>query len=82
MRSRNAGFQMMSPRRHCCEPTGPRFARPDDRLREAIQLYAPKRLDCFGGLRRLAIDAERLQRTRRFPARAWHTDSIVKQPRK
>jgi len=21
-----------------CEPTGPRFARPDDRLREAIQI--------------------------------------------
>jgi hypothetical protein len=27
----------MQSRRHC-EPTGPRFARPDDRLREAIQL--------------------------------------------
>jgi hypothetical protein len=29
-----------------CEPTDPREARPDDRLREAIQSHA-KILDCF-----------------------------------
>ena len=32
--------------RHC-EPTGPREARPDDRLREAIQLCASGTMDCF-----------------------------------
>jgi hypothetical protein len=32
--------------RHC-EPTGPREARPDDRLREAIQLYTRGSMDCF-----------------------------------
>ena len=30
-----------------CEPTGPREARPDDRLREAIQNPSEERLDCF-----------------------------------
>ena len=33
------------PHRHC-EPTGPRGARPDDRLREALQSHAMT-LDCF-----------------------------------
>src|SRR5262249_12108895 len=37
--------------RHC-EPTGPRKAWPDDRLREAIQKCCRgARLDCFGALR-------------------------------
>jgi hypothetical protein len=37
--------------RHC-EPPGPREARPDDRLREAIQKCGRgDRLDCFGALR-------------------------------
>jgi len=30
-----------------CEPTGPREARPDDRLREAIQPRRGDSLDCF-----------------------------------
>jgi hypothetical protein len=30
-----------------CEPTGPRKARRDDRLREAIQSGKEKILDCF-----------------------------------
>src|SRR6185437_12498028 len=35
--------------RHC-EPTGPREARPDDRLREAIHLSACGGMDCFVAL--------------------------------
>src|SRR5271163_2212325 len=33
-------------RRHC-EPPGPRAARPDDRLREAIHATARGKMDCF-----------------------------------
>ena len=32
--------------RHC-EPPGPRDARPDDRLRETIQVCARGQMDCF-----------------------------------
>jgi hypothetical protein len=41
---RNDGvmFPLASPRH--CEPTGPREARPDDRLREAIQRHAARGL--------------------------------------
>src|SRR5204862_4477691 len=36
-----------------CEPTGPAFGRPDDRLREAIPLRArPRGGDCFVALAR------------------------------
>jgi hypothetical protein len=35
--------------RHC-EPTGPREARPDDTLREAIHFPAYGRMDCFVAL--------------------------------
>jgi len=38
--------QMTIDFRHC-EPTGPRKARPDDRLREAIHLTRERRMDCF-----------------------------------
>src|SRR6266404_3464590 len=41
----NAAHPEVSPRH--CEPTGRRPAPPDDRLREAIQKAASKRLDCF-----------------------------------
>src|SRR6267154_2730267 len=36
-----------------CEPTGPAFGRPDDRLREAIslRLHRPRGGDCFVALR-------------------------------
>src|SRR6185437_14079413 len=37
--------------RHCEEPTGPREARPDDRLRdEAIHASASDEMDCFASL--------------------------------
>jgi hypothetical protein len=37
--------------RHCEEPTGPRKARPDDRLRdEAIHLSPRGEMDCFASL--------------------------------
>ena len=37
--------------RHCEEPTGPAFGRPDDRLRdEAIQISACRGMDCFASL--------------------------------
>src|SRR5439155_14592169 len=50
--SRTTVMQSLFPR-HCEEPTGPREARPDDRLRdEAIHLSAmPRgRMDCFASL--------------------------------
>jgi hypothetical protein len=37
--------------RHCEEPTGPREARPDDRLREeAIHIATSGKMDCFASL--------------------------------
>jgi hypothetical protein len=33
--------------RHCEEPTGPAFGRPDDKLRDEAIQYALAALDCF-----------------------------------
>jgi hypothetical protein len=48
MRSRSPDSVFKQPGRHC-EPPGRRKAPPDDRLREAIQLFArrTRKLDCF-----------------------------------
>jgi hypothetical protein len=61
--------------RHCEEPTGPRKARPDDRLRdEAIPGSASGGMDCFASLAMtsliprddLAFDSRKEQRISHF----------------
>jgi hypothetical protein len=49
--SRAMTAEWMNPQTRHCEPTGPREARPDDRLREAIHLAAERK---SGLLRRVA----------------------------
>jgi hypothetical protein len=60
------GFTSQMASRHC-EPTGPREARPDDRLREAIHLSTRGDMDCFVASL-LALTSFRVSRGLSLPA--------------